>query len=88
MSSRNWSRTLSKKHYFILVAEAWGIIVRKSKHRYSLLLPVPRFLYYEIVPTHVPADKTHRGEVIRQQLCLTNSTLFLIAPAVMEQLNK
>ncbi len=40
-----------------------------------MLLPVPRFLYYEIVPTHVPAVKTHRGEVIRQQLCLTNSAL-------------
>lgn len=49
--------TIAIFNYFILVAEAWGIIVRKVKHRYSLLLPVPRFLYYEIVPTHVPADK-------------------------------
>ncbi len=47
----------------------------QSKTPLFILLPVPRFLYYEIVPTHVPAEKTDRGEVIRQQLCLTNSAL-------------
>ncbi len=50
----------------------------QSKTPLFIASTVPRFLYYKIVPTHVPADKNDRGEVIRQQLCLTNSTLFLM----------